>query len=217
MEEFEIFPGAKITSDKCLLLKEGGMMVVADLHIGYESALEQDGIHIPRIQTVVIRDSLIEMVERYEPQSLVVLGDIKHEFSKNAAQEMSDVRELLRALTPKVEVTLIKGNHDNFLENIASRSGVKVVDIMKEDGIMFAHGHANCFDRPLVIGHEHPSIKIIDTVGAYLKLPCFMHLEDEGILVLPAFSPLASGTDAYERGQVGFPFTDAKGRTGPGG
>jgi putative SbcD/Mre11-related phosphoesterase len=90
---------------------------------------------------------------------------------------------------------LIKGNHDNYLENIVSRVQVPVVNQFKAVGLTFVHGHLPCSDRPLVMGHEHPSIKIVDRIGAYLKMPCHVLLREERILVLPAFSPLASGAD----------------------
>lgn len=195
MEEIELMPGVRITSHRCLWLPESATVVVADLHIGYESALEYDGIHIPRIQTAAVEEGLNEIVDLYDPARLVVAGDIKHEFSRNLGQEFKDVRRVVDGLMERTDVVLVKGNHDNYLENIVSRIQAPVVDHCSQDGVTIVHGHADCEHRPLVIGHEHPSIKLVDRVGAYLKLPCFMHLKEEGIIVLPAFSPLASGTD----------------------
>lgn len=195
MEEIELMSGVMITSHRCLWMPEEATVVVADLHIGYESALECDGIHIPRIQTAAVQEALAEIVDLYAPDRLVVAGDIKHEFSRNLGQEMKDVRKVLDDLVGRTEVVLVKGNHDNYLENIVSRIEMPVVDRCVQGGLTIVHGHAACAERPLVMGHEHPSIKLVDRVGAYLKLPCFMHLKDEGIVVLPAFSPLASGTD----------------------
>jgi putative SbcD/Mre11-related phosphoesterase len=195
MDEIELFKGVFATSDLCLHLSEERTVVVADLHIGYESALEAEGIHIPRIQTEAVKDSLARIIEKYEPDRMVVLGDLKHEFSRNLGQEMRDVRAVLDSVSNQVEVILVKGNHDNYLENIVSRIQIPVVPQYRAGGITFVHGHQPCANRPLVIGHEHPSIKIVDRVGAYIKMPCFVHLRSEGILVLPAFSPLASGTD----------------------
>ncbi len=195
MEEIEIMPGIRITSHRCLWMPEEATAVVADLHIGYESALEYDGIHIPRIQTAAVQESLAEIVDLYAPDRLVVAGDIKHEFSRNLGQEMKDVRKVLDYLNDRTEVVLVKGNHDNYLENIVSRIEMPVVERYVQRGVTIVHGHSACADRPLVMGHEHPSIKLVDRIGAYLKLPCFIHLREEGIVVLPAFSPLASGTD----------------------
>jgi putative SbcD/Mre11-related phosphoesterase len=195
MDVMEVFKGVFATADLCLHIPEERTVVVADLHIGYESALEAEGIHIPRIQTNAIKQSLAQIIEKYEPDRLVVLGDLKHEFSRNLGQEMRDVRAVLDSVSNQVEVILVKGNHDNYLENIVSRIQIPVVPQYKAAGLTFVHGHQPCADRPLIMGHEHPSIKIVEKVGAYLKMPCFVYLREEGILVLPAFSPLASGTD----------------------
>jgi putative SbcD/Mre11-related phosphoesterase len=195
MDEIEVFNGARITSEMCLHLPKERTVVAADLHIGYESALESEGIHIPRIQTKTIKESLHRIIEKYEPDRLVILGDLKHEFSRNLGQEMRDVRSVLDSVSQQVEVVLVKGNHDNYIENIVSKIEIPVVPKYHAAGLTFVHGHQPCEERPLVMGHEHPSVKIVDRVGAYLKMPCFVHLKREGILVLPAFSPLAAGTD----------------------
>ena len=195
MQAYEIFKGAFVTADQCLYLHDRGELALADLHVGYESALESNGIHIPRIQTKTIIESLNIMLDRYEPSKVIIVGDLKHEFSRNLGQEFNDVRKVLELLIDRTEVVLVKGNHDNYLESIASRLDIPVFDSYVSSGLTFAHGHHQCMDRPLVIGHEHPSIKISDTVGAFLKLPCFVHLKEEKVLVLPAFSPLANGTD----------------------
>lgn len=43
----EILPGVRITSDRCLILEEGPTVVMGDLHLGYERALEQEACTYP--------------------------------------------------------------------------------------------------------------------------------------------------------------------------
>lgn len=195
MEETEVFDGARITSDLCLHLPEERTLVVADLHLGYETALEAQGILIPRVQTEAIKEALVRAIDRHRAERLVLLGDVKHDFSRNMGQEVRDVRFVLDSISELVEIVIVKGNHDNFIENIVSRIHIPVVNKYVLMGVTFVHGHRPCPDRPLVIGHEHPSVKIVDSVGAYLKMPCHLVLRQEKIVVLPAFSPLAAGTD----------------------
>jgi metallophosphoesterase superfamily enzyme len=45
----------------------------------------------------------------------------------------------------------------------------------------------------LIIGHEHPAIHLNDRVTTSVKCPCF--LAGAGILVLPAFSSWAAGSN----------------------
>ncbi|WP_400208278.1 metallophosphoesterase [Candidatus Methanomassiliicoccus intestinalis] len=195
MEKIELLPDVYAVPENCLYLPQEKAIIAADFHIGYESALEQDGIHIPRFQTQTVQDALLHLLDKYTPEKLIILGDLKHDFSKNAEQERQDISAILRFLTKNTEVILVKGNHDNYLENIAARFGLNVYEQYELAGITLAHGHKNILSRPLIIGHEHPSIRITDRVGAALKLPCFLYLRAEQIIVLPAFSPLSAGTD----------------------
>lgn len=75
-----IRPGVTITNDRCLLLDEGDTLVIGDLHLGYESALESEGMFIPRINAKAVQESLNMILDRYEPDRVVLLGDIKHDF-----------------------------------------------------------------------------------------------------------------------------------------
>jgi len=193
MESMELMPGVRIHSDRCLII--GGTMVIADLHVGYESSLAKDGMYLPRIQTRQMTELLADMLDRFEPERVVVLGDLKHEFSRNLDQEWREVQSILSLLQSSAEVTLIRGNHDNYLATISSRMGIPLVDSLKVGEITLAHGHVDCVERPLVMGHEHPSLRLMDGVGAFVKLPCFLHHVSMGVTVVPAFSPLALGTD----------------------
>ncbi len=194
-ENIETLPGITISNELCVVMGEEGLVAIADLHVGMESGLEREGFHIPRMQTATMRDSIQRIVDRFSPDRIVVVGDLKHEFSRNLEQEWNEVRSLLSFLRENAEVSLVRGNHDNYLRTIASRLGIEMGEFYSAGKVTFAHGHLDNSSRPLVIGHEHPSIKIIDRVGASIKLPCFVHLKKEGILVMPAFSPLAAGVD----------------------
>jgi len=195
MNQLEVMPGLLITNQLCALLKDQGTVVVSDLHVGYESVMEDSGLHLPRMQTEAMRDSLMDIIDRFSPERFLILGDLKHEFSRNLAQEWSEARRILGTLQDHGEVIIVRGNHDNYLATIASKLGVRLVEEHVASGIHFAHGHLPNEDRPLVMGHEHPSVRLFDSVGAFIKLPCFVHFERERVLVMPAFSPLAAGTD----------------------
>ncbi|MDD1766983.1 MAG: metallophosphoesterase [Methanomassiliicoccales archaeon] len=176
-------------------MRDQGLVAFADLHIGYEAALEEEGLHLPRLQTATMREGIVRILEKYDPETVLIVGDLKHEFSKNLGQEWSDVKSILDLLRENAKVLLVRGNHDNYLKNIASKMKIRLVDKARIGGLTFLHGHTECAARPLVIAHEHPSVKIVDRVGAAIRLPAFVHFRDDEVLVLPAFSPLAAGTD----------------------
>ncbi len=187
--------GLWITNERCVIMKRRKVAIISDLHIGLESVMEISGIHLPRIQMDTMKASLRRIIERYKPQQFIILGDLKHEFSKNLTQEWSEVQKLLGILQECGTVVVIKGNHDNYLATIASKMGIELVERYELDGVTFSHGHQPIDSRPLVIGHEHPSIRLFDSVGACIKIPCYINLLNDRILIIPSFSPLAIGTD----------------------
>lgn len=64
------------------------------------------------------------------------------------------------------------------------------------DDMLIAHGHKKITHPKTIIAHEHPFIRLRDSVGAMLSLPCYLVSDD--LIVMPAFSPLASGTNITE-------------------
>lgn len=170
-------------------------MVIGDLHLGIEASLEMEGLQLPRAQSLTMKRAISSAVQAYGPKHIVVLGDLKHEFSRNLDQEWQEVRGMLEHLLSLAEVTVVRGNHDNYLANITSRLGLDLVEQLEVDGYHLSHGHQTDEGRPLIQGHEHPSVRLFDGVGGYLKLPAFLHFPQERILILPAYSPLSAGND----------------------
>ena len=195
MRSYEILPGVRVTNDRCLILDEGPTAVLGDLHLGYDSALEEEGMYIPRINTESIRDALNNVLSEYEPKRMVLLGDIKHDFKRSRRDARAEVRKIMKLLTEALEVIVVKGNHDNFLQNILSDIGLTAVDHVNIGGFRLEHGHFDSKARPVIIGHEHPSIRIPGAVSGGMKIHCFVHQRNDGVIVLPPFSPFSAGND----------------------
>ncbi len=195
MRSVEAAPGLRLNHDRTLSMEEGRTLVVADLHLGYEDALEGDGLHLPRTHTMGLMGELLGAIERQGAERVVVLGDVKHDFHRGRWECRDDVRAVVSMLSESCECVIIRGNHDNYIQSIVKGLDAEVVDGVDIDGHRLEHGHAGSGSRPLVIGHEHPSVKLFDRVGGFVKIPCFLHHPDEGVTVLPAFSPMAPGND----------------------
>jgi len=195
MLHIDVAPHLRIINERCAMLLPSRTLVLGDLHLGIEASLELDGLQLPRAQSREMRRRVEEVVKLQNPNRIVLLGDLKHEFSRNLDQEWSQVREMLELLGSLAEVTVVRGNHDNYLATITSRLGVGLVDEAVVDGVHLSHGHIFNPGRPLVQGHEHPSARLFDGVGGYVKLPAFLYHRQAEVLILPAFSPLAAGND----------------------
>ena len=159
-------------------------MVIADLHIGWEMALSNEGIHVPS-QTPRLLKKLRELLSTYKPDRLLVLGDVKHTVATAEKIEWQDVPEFFNEIKKHVaEICIVKGNHDGSLEPLLPES----VKIMPSTGVStkgtgFFHGHQwpslellAC--KTLVMGHVHPVIAFRDPAGfrvtrqVWVKMNC---------------------------------------------
>ncbi len=200
---------------KIRVLKEGGvyfdnlnLLAVSDLQLGQEAVLHGRGIDVPNGQFPLIIERLEAMLQQTRASRVLINGDIKHEFSKPLQQEWDEVLRLLGFFKKKgVELVLVRGNHDNYVQKILRNQNLKMHDYFYEKGILFAHGHKNLREygnfpemqqySTLVIGHVHPAVSIRDEINVPHKYPCLLKGECNGkeLLVLPSLSPLAAGTD----------------------
>ena len=194
----EVLPGVRITQDFALWLPGERTLAISDLHLGYEGAMQEAGVAIPRRQKRVMLERLGRLLDRYEPRRVIVDGDFKHEFSRNLEEEWKDVQDVLDFLCERTTPVLVRGNHDNYLMQILAKKGLDLLRSYACGGFTFVHGHDDPgVSGPLVLGHEHPAVKLRDGLGATFSLPAFVVHRD--VILLPAFSPLALGVDVTER------------------
>lgn len=187
-------------------------VVVSDTHVGIEVVESRAGALMPRFQL----EELLEEFERMQAETgaarLVIVGDIKHSFSGQSREEREEVERFIdRCAVLFDRVDLIQGNHDSGLEYRAEdHTNVQVHASLLAEGILFVHGHRGLSEyeglapetaETVVIGHEHPAVALQDAVGVTEKVACFLYgIGEDGrrILVLPAFSHLASGSEVNE-------------------
>ena len=90
-----------------------GNFVFSDFHIGYEEALNKEGILVPRFQfeSIIKRlDKIFLKLNKKKIDKIIINGDIKHEFGTISEQEWRHTLRLLDYLLKKCdEVVLIKG------------------------------------------------------------------------------------------------------------
>src|SRR5438067_10071710 len=194
MDRLEIAKGVEATRDFALLLREERALVISDLHLGFEGALAEQGVSIPRFQRRVVLERLGKMLDRGQAEKVIIAGDFKHEFSKNLVDEWVEVKQVLRFLKDRVTPVLVRGNHDNYLATILWDLNLPLNNRADIGGYTIVYGHEEVSTlHPIIMGHEHPAVKLKDDLGATVSVPAF--LVTEPLLVLPAFSPLALGVD----------------------
>ncbi|MBD3355443.1 phosphoesterase [Candidatus Woesearchaeota archaeon] len=195
----KITPKIKII-DLALYIPSCKTLVITDSHIGYEEALNKKGILIPRFQFKDIIKRLQKIFKKISPETIIINGDIKHEFGTISEQEWRHTLRLIDFLKRNCkDLVLIKGNHDTVLGPIARKRNVKIVDNMIVDSILITHGH-NIPEIPkkiktIIIGHEHPAVSFKQRPGD--KFKCFLkgRYKRKTLIVQPSFNLVVEGTD----------------------
>jgi hypothetical protein len=115
-----------------LAIYTNGTLIVTDFHIGYEEALNKQGLMVPRFQfpEIIKRlDNIFKKLKTKKIERIIVNGDIKQEFGTISDQEWRHTLKLFDYFRQYCkEIILIKGNHDTILGPIAKKRNVKVVE-----------------------------------------------------------------------------------------
>ncbi len=189
-------------------LQIGDYLIIADLHLGYEQALNSEGIMIPRFQYKKIIQRLKEILSRTDASKIIVNGDLKHEFGKITKQEWKELEDFIKFLKDEFEeIILIKGNHDNFTCFIAEKNDLEVYDYFSVENNFITHGdkipETTIKEDTIIIGHEHPSLGLKS--GERLeKIKCFLKgkWHSKNIIVMPSFNFVSEGSDVLHEKSI---------------
>jgi hypothetical protein len=186
-------------------------LALADLHLGLEETLHDEGTLVPRghLRAILVRlERIVQALSRSNGavERVIVNGDLRHRFgpwTREAWHEAEAFLDRLREVAE--EVVLVEGNHDEgSLAVLADRrEGVRVCDACEVAGLWFLHGDREPEAIPpsveaIVIGHEHPAVGLRDPVtGRVETFKCFLVGEYEGrtLVVQPALNPWTAGSD----------------------
>jgi len=188
--------------DLGLYLKNEKILILADLHIGYEESLNKQGLLIPRFQFADLIKRLKRILKQVRPKLIIINGDLKHEFGYISETEWRQTLKILDFLTRKAEVVLLKGNHDTILGPIAQKRNLEIKDYFVVDKIYICHGHYIPEDKDfkkaktVIIGHEHPAVGIREYPRVE-RFKCFLlgKYKNKKLIVQPSMNSVAEGTD----------------------
>lgn len=163
-------PALVVTGDERFL-------VVADLHFGIEADLAAHGLHF-RSRSKARLKRLLGIVDRVDPDGLVLLGDIKHSIPSVTRQEFFELPRILEALRDRVPLRVFPGNHDIGIERYLRPDEIRAKEGEVIDGVGYLHGHM--YPSPalaghlMIAGHHHPLLSLRDEVGCALQSPAYL-------------------------------------------
>jgi DNA ligase-associated metallophosphoesterase len=155
-------------------------MLVADIHIGKVNHFRKNGIAVPEKAEQNNLWRLSGILQEWQPQKLIFLGDLFHSQFNSAWDRFVDFMDNFN----RIDVVLVKGNHDILPDEIFKRAGIAVVPSLAKGPFLFSHDRIES-DLYNLHGHVHPAVKLKGSGRQRLRLPCFYFGETFGIL--PSF------------------------------
>jgi uncharacterized protein len=168
-------------------------LLVADAHFGKAVSFRKLGVPVPSGTTTENLDHLTRAIVDTKATRVVFLGDFLHSRRSHAPPMLAALAQW-RDAHAQLDLTLIRGNHDDRAGDPPTSLGIRVVDEPLPFGPFALCHHPQAIAGAYALaGHWHPCISVGGRAFERLRLPCFWFGDDSGVLpqnacgVLPAF------------------------------
>ena len=176
-----------------VLLPTQRTVLVADAHFGKAVSFRRLGVPVPRGTTGETLEQLSVLVADTNATRIVFLGDFLHSARSHAKGTLGAIARW-RAEHASLDLTLVRGNHDDRAGDPPAGLGIEVVDEPLTLGpFALSHYPSAVAGKYVLAGHWHPCISVRGRAFERLRLPCFWFGDDTGaqpecaVGVLPAF------------------------------
>ncbi len=152
-----------IDSEPALILENDEKnLVISDLHIGFEHKFSSNKIANSKNSSVNdIIDNVKKIIKKENPDTLILLGDVKSSIQNITKSEWNDVPYFFEELN-SLEIILVPGNHDaNITRLIPDNVTLISSKGMIIDDVLLTHGHTMPSKNysninNIIMGHIHP-------------------------------------------------------------
>jgi DNA ligase-associated metallophosphoesterase len=173
-----------LDAQKAIFWARRKTLLLADLHLGKAEHFRKEGIPVPMAIRVKNLKRIADLIKKYQPDTVIFLGDLFHSFYNNSWQVFSDFLKKY----PKISFELVLGNHDILAEEHYETAAL----VLHQEPYFLApfllshHPHDEVIDGFYnLYGHLHPCVFLHGKGKQIMRLPCFHFSEYHG--VLPAF------------------------------
>ncbi|MES2941774.1 MAG: ligase-associated DNA damage response endonuclease PdeM [Pseudomonadota bacterium] len=169
-------------------------LLIADAHFGKAQSFRSLGVPVPQGTTASNLDQLDMLVAETAAKRIIFLGDFLHSAWAQGPVTQQSLADW-RALNPQLQLTLVRGNHDDKAGDPPASLGMAVVDeplFLKnqaQDCLALCHHPQLVAGAYVLAGHWHPCVSLYGSGRDRMRLPCFWFGEPQthGCGVLPAF------------------------------
>lgn len=170
-------------------LPEYRTLLVADAHFGKAVSFRKLGVPVPQGTTSETLSQLTRLVADTGARRIVFLGDFLHSARSHAAATLAALARW-RADHAALQLTLVRGNHDDRAGDPPAVLGIDVVDEPFALGPFALCHYPQPVEQAYVLaGHWHPCITLGGRANDRVRLPCFWFGDElrHPVGVLPAF------------------------------
>jgi len=172
------------------------MLVIADIHFGKAATFRALGVPVPAGTTSQNLEALEALQAAHDVKHVLFLGDFLHAKSAHAPATLATIGQW-RTRHSDIELTLVRGNHDDRAGDPPADLGITVVDEPHVIGpFAFCHHPQESTLGHVLAGHVHP-VHRLATRADSLRLPCFVIGEHTS--VLPSFGAFTGGFAVHHR------------------
>ena len=173
------------------------IVFVADFHLGKAATFRRAGIPLPSGTTSENVERLGRAIDKTGATSVVFLGDFLHSAQGRAESTFARFGAW-RAQRSKLELTIVRGNHDKKAGDPPEAWSVRCIEAGERVG-PFVLNHEPGASRGgyALAGHIHPAVRLSANGEKPLRLPCFWFGARYG--VLPAFGAFTGNAEVLPR------------------
>ena len=181
----------QLLPEKAVYLQHSHSLLVADVHLGKSETFQRFGIPIPNQVNQETLDRLQCLCDRFNPEHLIILGDLFHSHLALVAEVQDAWSSFLAHVGTKVK--LIVGNHDrSLISQLQSFSMECIKDAIALENLWLSHEPDSQSHNLNICGHIHPCLRIRTRLDN-LRLPCFYLDKNQKQLMLPSFGGFTGG------------------------
>jgi uncharacterized protein len=168
------------------------LLAVSDLHLEKGSSFARRGSLLPPYDTAETLRRLGKIVEEYDPQIVVSLGDSFHD-TGGAARMPEMFRQQVGVLAQGRDWYWIAGNHDPDAPAGLPGESVRELQI---GALSFRHEPSSYTIDGEIAGHLHPCARIVQR-GRSVRRRCFA--SDGHRIIMPAFGSYTGSLNVLDR------------------